>query len=280
MAQGIGCQVVELDMQRPFTAGRARNEGFDRLREMAPDLPYVQFVDGDCEVVDGWMETAKAFLETNRDVAVVCGRRRERYPNRTIYNKLCDFEWATPVGETKSCGGDALMRPEALEAVGRYRADLIAGEEPELCVRLRASGWRVWRLDADMTLHDANITKFSQWWRRAHRAGFAYAQGVAMHGAPPERHRVWETRRAWAWGLWLPIGSLAATLAVRPWGWVVWLIYPAQMLRQTIRNHGPLKDRAQLALFQVLARFPEACGQLQFLRDKMLGRRSRLIEYK
>jgi hypothetical protein len=65
-----------------------------------------------------------------------------------------------------------------------------------------------------------------------------------------------------------------------PWGWVAWLIYPLQMLRQVVRNSGPLSDRATLALFQVLARFPESWGQIKFMRDCLLGRQVRLIEYK
>jgi GT2 family glycosyltransferase len=280
MARDIASDVVELDRRIPFTAARARNEGFERLRQLASDLPYVQFVDGDCEVVAGWLEQAVAFLDAEHDIAVVCGRRRERYPARSIYNTLCDIEWNTLVGEAKACGGDALMRVEAFEKVGGYRADLIAGEEPELCVRLRAAGWRIWRLDAEMTLHDAEMRRFGQWWRRALRSGYAFAQGAHLHGAPPERHYVWESRRAWLWGVWLPLVCLAVGVAFGPWGGVAWLIFPLQVLRQTLRNPGPLGQRATLALFQVLARFPESWGQIKFMCDHLLARQARLIEYK
>ena len=78
-----------------------------------------------------------------------------------------------------------MLRANTLEAVDGYREDLIAGEEPELCVRLRTKGWRIWRLDAEMTLHDAAMTCFSQWWRRAVRAGYSYGQGAHLHGSPP-----------------------------------------------------------------------------------------------
>ena len=54
MARTMGAEVVELDMSMPFTAARARNEGFRRLRELAPNAKYVQFVDGDCEFSPGW----------------------------------------------------------------------------------------------------------------------------------------------------------------------------------------------------------------------------------
>jgi GT2 family glycosyltransferase len=280
VASRLTADVVPLDMSKPFTAARARNAGFKRLREILPQCELVQFVDGDCELVAGWIDKAVAFLDAHRDVAAVCGRRRERYPMRSVYNKLCDIEWDTPVGETKACGGDVLMRADAFEQVGRYRADMIAGEEPELCVRLRAAGWRIWRLDAEMTLHDAAMTRIGQWWRRTQRSGYAFAQGTYLHGAPPERHWVWESRRAWLWGVWLPLACLAAGLMFGPWGWGGFLIYPLQIVRQTLRNPGPVRQRALLALFQLLSRFPEGWGGIQFMRDRLLGRQQRLIEYK
>lgn len=279
-ARNCGAEVVELDMSLPFTAARARNAGFRRLREKTLDASYVQFVDGDCELVDNWLEIATSFLDSHPDVGALCGRRRERFPERSIYNWLCDREWEGSPGEVRACGGDAMMRTKALEAVGGYREDMIAGEDPELCVRLRAAGWRIWRLDTDMTLHDAAMLRFDQWWRRIVRSGYAFALGAHLHGAPPERHFVWESRRAWLWGVWLPLTCLACTLTLWPWGLAVWLIYPLQILRQTARNSGPLGQRATLALYQVLGRFPEACGEIKFMRDRLLGRRSQLIEYK
>ena len=131
-----------------------------------------------------------------------------------------------------------------------------------------------------MTLHDAGMTRFVQWWRRNQRSGYAFAQGAHLHGALPERYRIWESRRAWLWGVWLPVGCLVVGLAFGPWGWVAWLIYPLQMLRQAVRNRGSLGDRTLLGLFQLLARFPEACGEIKFMRDQLFGRQSRLIEYK
>jgi cellulose synthase/poly-beta-1,6-N-acetylglucosamine synthase-like glycosyltransferase len=272
--------VIDLNMNIPFTAARARNAGFRRLRKKAPELGYVQFVDGDCELIQDWPKNAISFLDLHAEVGVVCGRRRERYPERSIYNWMCDTEWNTPVGEVRDCGGDVMVRAKAIEAIGGYRDDLIAGEEPELCVRLRAAGWRVWRLDLEMTLHDAAMTRFSQWWRRMQRSGYAFAQGAHLHGAAPERHRVWESRRAWLWGVVLPLTCLAIGLTFGSWGWAAWLIYPLQVLRQAARNPGTLSHRALLALFQVLSRFPEAWGQINFIRDHLLRQQTRLIEYK
>jgi GT2 family glycosyltransferase len=280
MAEGMGVDVVALDLSTPFTAARARNEGFRRLCELAPGIAHVQFVDGDCEVAASWLRRAVEFLDANREVAVVCGRRRERYPDRSVYNLLCDMEWDTPVGEAKSCGGDALMRVDAFERVGGFRANLIAGEEPELCVRLRAAGWRVWRLDAEMTLHDAAMSRFGQWWKRTLRGGHAFAEGAYLHGNTPERHRVRESRSVWFWSLGIPL----STLVLVPWwgGWALCLllIYPLQIVRLAMRGDRAPRENWLRAAFLVLGKFPQMLGQIKFLIRRHLGGQSRLIEYK
>jgi GT2 family glycosyltransferase len=172
MARSLGVDVVELDMSLPFSAARARNEGFARLVQIDPNVQLVQFVDGDCEVVAGWIERACTELNLHTDVAVVCGRRRERFPQASIYNRLADREWDTPIGEAASCGGDSLMRVDAFRAVNGFDASVAAGEEPELCQRLRNRGWKVFRIDAEMTFHDSAMLHFAQWWRRAVRSGY------------------------------------------------------------------------------------------------------------
>jgi GT2 family glycosyltransferase len=282
-ARALGADVVCLDLGLPFTAARARNAGRARLRQLAPDEvsgQLVQFVDGDCEVSASWLNTAVAFLDTHQDVAVVCGRRRERMPERSIYNHLCDLEWDTPVGETRACGGDALMRLTAFDAVGGYRDSLIAGEEPELCVRLRAAGWRIYRIDAEMTLHDAAMERFTQWWNRTRRSGYAFAEGAALHGGGSSRHWVNESRRALLWGLLLPLSIIAIACVSAGWGLLLALIYPLQMLRLLIMGKRTVRDNLLQACFHVLGRFPEAFGVLTYWYRRQTGAASQLIEYK
>jgi GT2 family glycosyltransferase len=271
-ARAIGAEVVELDLTVPFTAARARNAGLAALKDQS-DTSLVQFVDGDCTVDALWLETSSAFLADHDDVAVVCGRRREQHPEVSVYNRLCDQEWDTPVGEALACGGDALMRVGPLRQLGGYRESLIAGEEPELCVRLRQNGWRIWRLDAEMTRHDAQITSFGQWAKRARRAGHAFAEGAALHGAPPERHWVRETRRALLWGLALP-ASLLSSVMISPWALLALAIYPLQFLR--LSRAMPLEQ----AFFTVLGKFPESVGVLEYHWNRLRGRSRRIIEYK
>lgn len=280
MVRGMGLDVVELDMSIPFTAARARNEGSRRLLELAPDLDYIQFVDGDCELVAGWLETAAAFMDKNSKVAMVCGRLRERHPEHSVYNMLCDSEWDTEVGETKACGGIAMARKTAFVQSGGFRADLIAGEESELCLRMRARDWQIWRLDAEMALHDAAMTRFGQWWKRSRRGGYAYAEGAHLYGSSPERHRIKESRRIWIWGVWIPVAVTGLTAFIGPAALAALSIYPAQVARLAMRGKRSSRENWLRAFFLVLSKFPEAMGQLNFLYNRMVGKTARLIEYK
>lgn len=283
MARSLGVEIVELDLSLPFTAARARNAGFERLQQIAPHLDFVQFVDGDCEVVEGWLKTAIAHLEAHPKTAVVCGRRRERFPDLTIYNRLCDIEWDTPVGEAKACGGDAMMRVQALQQVGGYNPNLIAGEEPELCVRLRQQGWQVWRIDAEMTRHDAQMTQWDQWWKRTQRAGHAFAEGAWLHGSPPERHWVKESRSIWLWGVIIPLIALGSVWPSHGWSLLLLLGYPLLVYRVLKGMNKPdltPRDARLYALSCVVGKFPQALGQLQFHLNRLLNRQQKLIEYK
>lgn len=274
LAVNMGAEVVALDMSQPFTAARARNAGIDRLRTDPP--VFVQFMDGDCELREGWLETAQVFLEQNPRVGVVCGRRRERFPEASIYNRLTDQEWDTPLGRARACGGDALMRWEALAQVGGYDPTMIAGEEPELCVRLRAAGWEIWRIGAEMTWHDAAMTQFSQWWKRSRRAGHAYAEGAAKHGAPPERHNVSQRNRALIWGFGIPLIALLGAITISPLALLLLLLWPLQVIRLS----QALGDWTQ-ALFLTIGKIPEALGIFDYhWRQKTGRRRGQLIEYK
>lgn len=273
-ARNLGAEVVLLDPSRPFTAARARNRGLAALLERHPDISYVQFVDGDCVLDSDWLRKAQSFLDTHPGVALVCGRRRERFPERSIYNLLCDREWDTRVGEAQECGGDMMARREALQAVGGYADELIAGEEPEMCLRLRAAGWRIWRIDAEMTLHDANMLYFGQWWRRSMRAGHAFAEVSARHAGSPLLIWQRQTWRAVLWGLLLPFAILMAAILLHPAWLLLALIYPLQVLR--LSRHGDWR----LATLTVLGKIPEMMGVARYYRNRLLRRAGGLIEYK
>ena len=282
LGRTIADAVVDLDITIPFTAARARNEGFQRLLALHGQLTYVFFVDGDCEVASGWLQIAVQFLRTHPEFAVVWGVRRERNPEKSIYNLITDFEWLDyPLGETKFCGGDAVARIDAIRQVKGFRPDLICGEEPEMCVRLRQAGWRIFHLDTPMTLHDAAIYRFGQWWKRMIRGGYGFAQGAAIHGGPPERYASVEIRRAWIWGLGIPAIVLMALPFFHWWALVVLALYPIQLLRLAIRGtRTTVRHNCVRAGALLLGKFPEMLGITKFYFDQIRRAKSGLIEYK
>jgi GT2 family glycosyltransferase len=283
-ARERGVDVVELDLSIPFTAARARNAGWRRLRDTKGAPEFIYFVDGDCEIAAGFLETAVQLLDQRADVVAVCGWRRERYPERTPYNTICDVEWrAGPAGEIHFFGGDVLVRAGALAAVDGYNDALIAGEDPDLSVRLRAAGGRLERIDRVATIHDVAMTRARQWWTRATRCGHCYAQLSDLHEDKPEKPFSREARRSWLWGLALP--AVAVGLAPPSLGLSLGLFgaYPAQAWR-TYRGSRQAgftpRESALWSASCTLAKLPESVGVLKYHLGKMMGRRSTLIEYK
>ena len=268
-ARSQGAQGVALDMTLPFTAARARNAGW---RALAGDPPeFVLFLDGDTRLQPGFVDAARAAFAAHPAAVVICGRRREVSPAASVYNRLIDREWDTPTGLARACGGDALMRHAALAQVGGFDPSLIAGEEPDLCWRLRARGGEVWRIGAEMTLHDAALTGWTQWARRSQRAGHAFAEGWARHGFG---HWGRETLRAFVWGAGLPL-VIVVLLAVKPGAAAVLaLIYPLQALRLMRQGGGAW------GLITLASRFAEARGVLGYGLDRIRGKKRGLIEYK
>jgi glycosyltransferase involved in cell wall biosynthesis len=273
----LGIPVVQLDKSRPFSAARGRNEGFAALKERKPELRFVQFIDGDCQLVHGWLATALKYLDNHADIAIVFGRRREIQPKMSVYNRLCDIEWNTPIGEALSCGGDSLVRVEAFEAVHGFRPQLIAHEEPELGIRLRAKGWKIWRLDADMTLHDAAIRRFAQWWARTVRSGYGYAEVSKLHSGSV----FWgpETIRTTIWAGVVPLFIGLGAIIYLPIAWSV-LIYPLQICRMALRRGPADTDSWLYATFIMLAKFSEFQGVLTYYWRVLMRRKIELIEYK
>lgn len=291
-ARAAGARVVELDLSLPFTAARARNVGFEHMMEVAPRTEFVQFVDGDCTLHVGWIDTAVRALREQRDVAVVCGRRRERFPEASVYNRLCDVEWDTPVGIARACGGDALMRVEAFRRVGGYDPAMIAGEEPDLCLRLARQGHRVLRVDAEMTLHDAAMTHWRQWWQRAVRTGHTTAELLAKYGPAPEHRRARRALSDVFWAVALPIAWLACAawtvasasfIPIAAASMALALAYAFLLARIQRRCRRAGRSRADARAYSVscaLAKWPETWGMLVYVARRASGRTARWIEYK
>jgi glycosyltransferase involved in cell wall biosynthesis len=290
LARAEGVTVVELATPPHFTAARARNAGLAQLLTAHADLDFVQMVDGDCEVQPGWIAAGLAALCAEPDLAVVFGRRRERHPERSVYNALCDDEWNVPIGEASTCGGDALFRVDALRQVDFYNAAMIAGEDPELSMRLKKKGWRIRRIDVEMTLHDAAMTRFSQWWHRIRRSGHAYGEMAFLHPDVRDPNCPRSVLSILVWGGVMPAMMLLAlllALTINPAWWVaaglLILALPLRMLqlagRQQRRGLSAKVAMASGSLL-ILGKLPQFLGLMSYYFNRASGRASRLIEYK
>jgi glycosyltransferase involved in cell wall biosynthesis len=289
-ARSLGVDLVELAVPPNFTAARARNAGLARLLERAPGIEFVQMVDGDCQVQPGWIPAAEEALSADPELALVFGRRRERFPERSIYNALCDDEWDIPVGEASGCGGDALFRVAALESVSGYNPAIIAGEDTEMGMRLRKAGWHLRRIAGEMTLHDANILRFGQWWQRTKRGGHGFAEMAYIH--PDARWPNWPRtcRSIVLWGALIPVAIMVLVLAgllVTPWALLPALVlllgFPIQMARIGLRKRRaglPSRVAAAAGILLMVGKIPEFLGFARYHLNRLSGRRSHLIEYK
>ncbi len=283
-ARERGVEVVELDLSIPFTAARARNAGFERLLQTASEVKFVQFIDGDCEVIPGWIEAAAETLEKQPDVVAVCGYRKERYPERSVFNRICDVEWHMGVpGLTPNFGGDVMIRSDALAQVGGYDNSVIAAEDDELGVRLRQAGGKILRIDHESTWHDADMHSLSQWWRRAKRCGYGYAQVSSLHGAPPERKFVKALSRTLLWGLIIPVTALALLYPTYGLSGIIfgrYLLSAIQVTYKTQNRGFSRADSRAWGLSCAASAFPETQGAIKFYLDRLQNKQHQIIEYK
>jgi cellulose synthase/poly-beta-1,6-N-acetylglucosamine synthase-like glycosyltransferase len=278
LAARLGATVLPLS-PGTFTAARARNLGW---RQATGEL--ILFLDGDTILNADFPVAALAELQKSATNAAAWGHRREICPCLSIYVRVLDLDWVYAPGETQFFGGDVLVRRAALESVDGFDESLIAGEEPEMCRRMRNLGWRIQHIDQPMTLHDLAITRFPQYWRRSQRAGYAFAAVSARFHATPDPFWSEDARRNRLRGLfWLltPVLALALSLVLAtPWPLAAWvLLLFAVAIRTALQNQWKGAPWTTLLLYGFhshLQQIPIFFGQLQF----SLNRNQALMEYK
>ncbi|MDH5675432.1 MAG: glycosyltransferase family 2 protein [Myxococcales bacterium] len=274
IAERLGVDVVRLDDSPPMSAARGRNAGRARLSERSSDVEFIQFLDGDTELVDGWLTLASTYLEQHPDVGVVAGRLRERCRERNAFHRLADMEFDVPAGEVEAVGGIAMYRARAFDQAGGFDPNVVSGEERELHRRIAQLGYRVVRLNDTMALHDINMTHIGQWWRRAKRSGRTYAEHWIDRGILGRR-----VASICIWGGLFPASAVA--LALPTLGLSLVLLAPHALLYRRIRRdrilRGTPEDDATLyALATVAAKIPEMTGVAAVLKSRILetGQRS------
>ena len=287
IAKEMGVDILELDESKPFSAARARNEGFSLLLKLYSTIQFVQFIDGDCILEDGWLQNGSSALSLNNDCAAVVGHLRELHPNDSLYNRLCSLEWKlAAVGDlTKSggLGGISMMRVSMFQQLGGFNPEVIAGEEPELSGRMAREGFQVTKIDHYMAVHDADMHQFQQWWSRSVRSGHAINQRVFINALAEIRGGVRERNSVWFWGGLLPILGLMMTVST--YGLSLLLLFVSYFIlgikvyryyRKRDDNHS---DALIYSFFLVLGKIPEFIGTLKFCMHKSKNHYE-IIEYK
>lgn len=277
-AEALNVITIILDSSKPLNAARARNEGFTKLIQDYPDIQYVHFIDADCELTDNWLSYAIAALDKQEQTAVVCGRLHEKYRNQSIYMRLCDMDWYRKPGLIDACGGIATYRRNVFEQLNGFNETLIAGEEPDLCRRIREHGWNIWCLAENMGTHDSAMVHFSQWWVRTVRCGYAYALANELGDANKQLTSIC------FWGGFFPLLIIASLIPTNNYGLLAFFAYPLQILKIFLKYNVKFDlsryDRILYAVFCMLAKFPQFMGLLSFYGNKWRGNNSSIIEYK
>lgn len=285
IARALAIPVVELDPARPFSAARGRNEGVAEALRRWPDIEFVLFLDGDCVLEPGFPVAAMQTFEQHKDCAIVTGHLSERHPEASVYNRLCAIEWRSPAGKIdnmNALGGIMAARVSAFREVSGFNEDAIAGEEPDLGVRLGLAGHSIIKIDRAMATHDAQMLHFSQWWKRAVRAGHALGHRYARHGRTQFRDGEREIRSVLFWGFVLPAAALLLLWPTRGWsllllsGYVLlgWRVY-----RHYVRTGLSAPDAQLMTRFILLGKFAEFVGVLCYAFNRLRGS-FHIIEYK
>ncbi len=280
-ARDFGAKVISVNPVRPCAAV-GRNAGWRAAR-----ADIILFLDGDTMLVSSFIASAMDQFEDPK-TAVVFGDRREVNTRGSLYNRVLDLDWNGKPGAVEFCGGDALIRRDVLELVGGYDERLIAAEDTELCARIRALGYSIIHIDRRMATHDLAITRFSQYWRRAVRTGYAYAEvSERFHpGDSPNWYR--QARRNRVQGaVMLAIVAGAPLLSVGLWSAIPTVCAAALIAALSVRTAmrtrwkgADLKTRLLHGLHSHLMQIPMFTGQIRYLRNRLLGRTEHLIEYK
>lgn len=263
--------------------GRLCNAGYRHLKKVNPDLRFVQFLEVGAKLDPQWLDAALRFLERRPEVAVVEGRA-EAPPSAPLSANV-----SPPPGEAQSAGRTFLVRAEAFEAAGGFRGDLRVNETADLCIRMRRRGVHVWRTDDRMCVRPPIDAR--AWWKDAINAGYAYAHGVKLHGAEPERLFFREHMRSLAWGAAIPMliaalgigagafallnGTLVDGIVALAASFFIGLVIYAARIAVIAAREGVAKRASwAYALRVVLSQFGEFLGACQFYLSGTDPRRS------
>ena len=284
LAKQYQATVVELDMSVPFSAARARNMGYQKLLEEKPQTSHIQFIDGDCELTKDWIAAARRAFSGNPRLAVVVGHLLEKFPDKTLYNKLCALEWRSPPGQISDggFGGISMIRSSVLVELGGFNPLAIVGEEAELGGRIIIAGDQIEKIEHVMAKHDANMTTFRQWWKRATRGGQAIGYRFDLGGQDTPAEVKHEKRRTLFWGFFLPAIIILGLIPTRGLSLLLssgYILLGYRVYKGRKRMGDSSQDAKLYAHYNLLSNFACLVGLVRHNLNKKTGK-SGFVDYR
>lgn len=121
---------------------------------------YILIIDGDMELLDGWVDFALNYFMDHNKVAAVMGRHYDRYIQANMsYSSpqlRNDYKYSDKVEKIKYAFGSAIFRRSALLEVGNFHPYLRGEEEAEISYRLLKNGYELCILPHDAIFHYCN----------------------------------------------------------------------------------------------------------------------------
>lgn len=274
-----------------LTAAKARNTGFNCLTAQFPSLEYIQFLDGDCQLKANWIATAVKILDENPRLAAISGILEERYPHAGLFHRLAAIEWHLAFQAPHRCGGVTLFRASALRDADGFNDVIRAGEEPELCHRLRQRGWEFKKVELPMATHDLGHASWRTWCRRQMRNGGGALQVYRLHAHEPQPLLRSYLFSIALWTLAGPLTALIATVAAGlavgfAAGLIVLMaaclgyVWQAWRIRAYVRRHGIGNSALVYSCMALAGKFPELLGVLFYTFEERFKGKPSLLSQK
>jgi glycosyltransferase involved in cell wall biosynthesis len=274
IARGYPVRIVQLAHPEERCCGVGPQLGYQHARG-----EFIYLVDGDMQLLDGFLPLALAFLRAHPTIAGVGGRVLEMNLDNPEYQSRRDLWAQGQPGPANRLDGGGVYRRQAIEDVGYFsNRNLHSYEEFDLAVRLRSLGWELWRMPVDAVSHYGHETPALQLLWKRWRNGYLWGLGELLRASlgQPRMALVWQEVREvriyaavllwwlalaalWLWpaSLW-PASEWAAFAGFRPAAGLVLLLTPAALMAWRKRS-------VTRGLYAVLAWSFNAAGMLRGL---------------
>jgi glycosyltransferase involved in cell wall biosynthesis len=230
LAGAYPIRIFRLQPGQALSPAIGRYVGYQQARGQ-----YVLFLDGDTELVEGWLRHALRVMRETPGAGAVTGHVIN-LPTAAVKEPLPllrKMEMRAPrevLWGSYGGGGAAMYRRAVLDEVGTFNPYLNSDEEPELGLRIRHAGFRILELDYPLVRHynDAPVALSTVLSRRRRNFLLGIGQGARYHLGDA---LLWQWLRERWWGpaavFWMAagLGTLLWSLVARDFTWFsLWLL--------------------------------------------------------